>query len=94
MAKGSTLPVLQETQRVGLVSKLWTTEEGKVRGGKPFTRGSLHATLTNVLYTGMVDHKGVLYTGEHDRIIDQDTWDRVHEILRRNGSDKGATVQE
>ena len=93
MAKGSTLPVLQETQRIGLVSKRWTTEDGKVRGGKPFTRGSLHATLTNVLYTGMVDHKGVLYPGEHDRIIDQETWDRVHETLRHNGSTKGATVR-
>ena len=93
MAKGATLPVLQETQRVGLVSKRWTTEDGKVRGGKPFTRGSLHATLTNVLYTGMVDHKGVLYAGEHDRIVDQETWDRVHETLRRNGSDNGATVR-
>ena len=93
MAKGSTLPVLQETQKVGLLSKQWTTEDGKVRGGKPFTRGSLHATLTNVLYTGMVDHKGVLYAGEHERIIDQNTWDKVHETLRRNGSDKGATVR-
>jgi site-specific DNA recombinase len=93
LAKGSTLPVLQETQRVGLVSKRWTTEDGKVRGGKAFTRGSLHATLTNVLYTGMVDHKGVLYEGEHERIIDQETWDRVHETLRHNGSDKGARHQ-
>jgi len=93
LTKGSTLPVLQETQRVGLVSKRWTTEDGKVRGGKAFTRGSLHATLTNVLYTGMVDHKGVLYAGEHDRIIDQKTWDKVHETLRRNGSDKGATTR-
>jgi site-specific DNA recombinase len=93
MAKGSTLPVLQEIQRVGLVSKRWTTEDDKVRGGKAFTRGSLHATLTNVLYTGMVDHKGVLYPGEHDRIIDQETWGRVHKILRHNGSNKGATVR-
>jgi site-specific DNA recombinase len=93
MAQGSLLPALQETQRIGLVSKHWTTEDGKVRGGKPFTRGSLHATLTNVLYTGMVDHKGVLYTGEHDRIIDQETWDQVHETLRHNGSTKGATVR-
>jgi site-specific DNA recombinase len=93
MAQGSLLPALQETQRIGLVSKHWTTEDGKVRGGKPFTRGSLHATLTNVLYTGMVDHKGVLYAGEHDRIIDQETWDRVHETLQHNGSTKGATVR-
>ena len=47
MAQGSLLPALQETQRIGLASKHWTTEDGKVRGGKPFTRGSLHATLTN-----------------------------------------------
>src|ERR1035438_3550098 len=93
MAQGSMLPALQETQRIGLVSKHWTTEDGKVRGGKPFTGGSLHAPLTNVLYTGMVDHKGVLYTGEHDRIIDQETWDQVHETLRHNGSTKGATVR-
>src|ERR1035437_6641701 len=42
---------------------------------------------------GMVDHKGVLYAGEHDRIIDQETWDQVHETLRHNGSTKGATVR-
>jgi site-specific DNA recombinase len=41
----------------------------------------------------MVDHKGVLYAGEHDRIIDQKSWDTVQETLRRNGSDKGATVR-
>ena len=75
------------------MTKRWTTEDGNVRGGKPFTRGSLHAILTSVLYTGMVDHKGVLYQGEHDRIIDQKTWDKVHETLQRNGSDKGATVR-
>jgi len=93
LSQGSLLPVLQETQRLGFVSKQWTTEDGKVRGGKPFTRGSLHATLTNVLYTGMVDHKGALYAGEHDRIIDQETWDRVHENLQNNGSTKGAVVR-
>jgi site-specific DNA recombinase len=90
---GSLLPVLQESPRRGLVTKRWTTEDGNIRGGKPFTRGSLHAILTNVLYTGMVDHKGVLYAGEHDRIIDQETWDQVHETLRHNGSTKGATVR-
>jgi site-specific DNA recombinase len=93
LKRGSLLPVLQETQRIGLASKRWTTEEGKVRGGKPFTRGSLHAILTNVSYTGMIDHKGVLYQGEHDQIIDRETWERVHQTLQRNGGDKGATVR-
>lgn len=90
---GSLLPVLQESARRGLVTKRWKTEDGNLRGGNPFTRGALHATLTNVLYTGMVCHKGVLYPGEHDRILDQATWDRVHETLQRNGGDKGVTVR-
>ena len=91
--RGSLLPVLQESARRGLMTKRWTTEDGNVRGGQPFTRGAMHAILTNVVYTGMVDHKGVLYPGEHDRIIDQETWDRVHETLRHNRSTKGATVR-
>jgi site-specific DNA recombinase len=93
LTKGSTLPVLQESQRIGLTSKRWTNGVGKLRGGKQVTRGLLHSILTNVLYTGMVDHKGTRYAGEHDRIIDQVTWDKVHETLRRNGNDKGATVR-
>ena len=91
--KGSLLPVLQEIQRIGLVCKEWTTEDGKVRGGKPFSKGSLHSTLTNVIYTGMVDHKGVLYPGEHERIVDQKLWEKVSETLHRNGSDKGAVTK-
>src|ERR1017187_3814696 len=55
---GSLLPVLQEAQRRGLVTKRWTTEDGKVRGGKRIAKGTLHGILTNALYTGMVDHKG------------------------------------
>lgn len=93
LERGSLLPVVQESLRLGLVTKRWTTEDGNIRGGKPLTRGGLHGILTNVLYTGMVDHKGTLYPGEHDRIIDQETWDRVHTTLRRNGGDKGATVR-
>ncbi len=36
MKKGSTLPVLQETQRIGLVSKHWTTEDGMRRESGPY----------------------------------------------------------
>ena len=90
---GSLLPVLQEAQRRGLVTKRWTTEDGKVRGGKRIAKGTLHGILTNALYTGMVDHKGTLYPGEHERTIDQNTWDRVHETLQRNGVDKGASIR-
>jgi site-specific DNA recombinase len=90
---GSLLPVLQEAQRRGLLTKRWTTEDGKVRGGQRIAKGTMHGILTNAIYTGMVDHKGSLYPGEHERIIDQNTWDRVHETLRRNNGDNGASIR-
>jgi hypothetical protein len=90
---GSLLPVLQAAARRGLLTKRWTTEDGRVRGGQGISKGTLHGILTNAIYTGMVDHKGALYPGEHDRIVDQNTWDRVHETLQRNGADKGASIR-
>jgi len=90
---GSLLPLLQEAERRGLLTKRWTTEDGKVRGGQRIAKGTLHGILTNAIYTGMVDHKGCLYPGEHERIIDQNIWDRVHETLRRNNGDNGASLR-
>lgn len=90
---GSLLPLLQEADRRGLRTKRWTTEDGKVRGGQRIAKGTMHGILTNAIYTGMVEHQGCLYPGEHERIIDQNTWDRVHENLRRNNGDNGASLK-
>ena len=90
---GSLLPVLQEAERRGLATKRWTTEDGNVRGGQRIAKGTMHGILTNPVYTGMVDHKGSLYPGEHERIIDQNTWERVHETLRRNTGDNGSSLK-
>ncbi len=90
---GSLLPLLQEADRRGLRTKRWTTVDGKVRGGERIAKGTMHGILTNAIYTGMVEHKGCLYSGEHERIIDQNTWDRVHENLRRNSGDNGASLK-
>jgi site-specific DNA recombinase len=90
---GSLLPLLQEADRRGMLTKRWTTEDGKVRGGQRIAKGTMHGILTNVIYTGMVDHKGSVYPGEHERIVDQKTWDRVHQTLRRNDRDRGASLR-
>src|SRR5580658_10386688 len=77
VAKGSTLPVVQETQRIGLVTKQWTTEAGKVRAGGPFALNSLRRLLTNILYAGAIRHKGQSYPGEHAAILAPGAWERV-----------------
>jgi site-specific DNA recombinase len=87
------LPVLQELERRKWRMKRWTTKDGLTRGGKPFTKGALHALLTNVIYTGKVDHKGTIYAGEHEAIITPSVWEQVQRILRRNGCPNGAPTQ-
>jgi site-specific DNA recombinase len=89
LEKEGLVPVLQELDTRGWKSKQWTTEDGKIRGGKPFGKAALHGLLTNVIYTGMVNHKGDVYPGEHVAIVDQRTWDRVQTILHQNGRGNG-----
>ncbi len=87
------LPVLQELERRRWRMKRWTTRDGLTRGGKPFTKGALHALLTNVIYTGKVDHKGTIYAGEHEAIITPAVWDQVQKTLRRNGRNSNAPTR-
>jgi len=68
----------------GLHSKLRTLRSGKVIGGKPFTRGHIYQLLSNPIYIGKVRHKGEVFDGLHDAIIDQGTWDRVQSKLAKN----------
>jgi hypothetical protein len=45
-----------------------------------------------VVYAGKVNYKGALYDGEQERIIDDDTWNKVQERLNRNGRRGGRNV--
>jgi site-specific DNA recombinase len=90
---GSISAVWQEVERRGWRTKRWTTEAGVVRGGKPFHKSTIYYILSNAIYTGMVDHKGVLYPGEHERIVEQRVWEKVQSALRVAGRTNGAIVK-
>ncbi|MBT8342778.1 MAG: recombinase family protein [Desulfatitalea sp.] len=87
------IPVVHELQRRGWTTKYWTTKKGRELGGKPFRKASLFRLLTNTIYTGNVDFKGTIYKGEHEAIMDAETWQRVQETLRRNGKTGGERVR-
>ena len=55
--------------------------EGVTRRGKPLDKGGLYKMLANQVYIGKAVHKGVAYDGEHEAIIDQALWDKVHTIM-------------
>ena len=43
--------------------------------------GCLYKLLNNRTYIGKAVHKGTVYPGEHEAIISQALWDKVHSIL-------------
>jgi site-specific DNA recombinase len=77
----------------GWANKQWTTRKGKVRGGNPFDKNGLFKMLTNVAYLGKVKYKSEVHEGEHDAIVDPAVWQRVQQLLTRNGRTGGAAVR-
>jgi len=49
---------------------------------RPFGRGNLYHLLSNVIYVGSIRHKDRVYDGEHDAIIDRETFAEVQRLLR------------
>ena len=87
------IPVVREIDRRGWLTKRWTTRKGIERGGRPFTKNSLHRLLTNVTCAGKVNYKGCLYEGEHDALVETDLWQRVQDALRTNARTGGRDVR-
>jgi hypothetical protein len=75
-------------QRLGLRTKQRTLLDGRQCGGTAFSRGHLYLIISNPLYIGRIPHKGNSYEGEHDAIIDAETWDNVQAQLATNARRK------
>lgn len=86
---GSLLPVVQELEARGWKNKIWRTQKGNERGGRPFDKCSVYALLTNPLYAGMIKHNTELFRGEHEPIIDSGVFEQVQRQLNKNGRGKG-----
>ena len=55
--------------------------------GRPsayMSRGALHNLLKSPIYIGMLHHRGALYPGQHEAIVDKDVWDEVQAKLKTN----------
>jgi site-specific DNA recombinase len=87
------LPVVQELERRGWVSKRWTTRKGRERGGRPFTVTTLYKLLTNVTYAGKVRYKNEVHQGEHAALVDPAIWQRLQAQMQSNGRSAGAPVR-
>ncbi len=82
--RGSLLATVEELNRRGWTTKVWTTKKGIRRGGDPFQKNRLHHLLTNVTYLGKLRYKDEVHEGEHEAIVDAETFQRVQEMLQGN----------
>jgi hypothetical protein len=80
--------VAAELRTRGWVTKQWTSRGGTQHGGRPFTERCLARLLGNVTYTGAVNHKGEIYDGEHEAIIETPLWREVNQLLSPQQSPK------
>ena len=83
---GTVKKLVEESGRLGLVTKRRIRSDGQSTGGQSFTRGHLYQLLTNPIYVGEIAHKGVTYPGQHDAIIDRKVFDAVRSGLDNNAA--------
>jgi len=87
---GSAMKVAETLNAEGHRTKTWMTKAGKVREGHAWDKGTVNRVLNNVKYLGQVSHRGTLYDGEHEAIVDRRTWDRAHQVLATNHNARAA----
>jgi len=85
---GNVRRVKEEADRVGLTTKRRSGTDGRMRGGRPLSRGYIYKLLGNPLYVGRIAHKGKTYEGQHPAIIDAGTWDAVQSKLAANACER------
>ena len=84
----------------GIVTKRRNTKIAKYQGGIPFTYGPLAYFLNNRIYLGEIHHGGKWFKGDHEAILDRQTFERVQNLLKTNRitrrikhSESGALLQ-
>jgi site-specific DNA recombinase len=75
------IPVVQELEKRGWLTKRWQTHKGHFRGGQRVTKSSLRHLLTNPVYLGKVKYKKEVHPGEHQAIVDPVVWQQVQDLF-------------
>ena len=90
---GSAAELVRELAIEGRTTKAWQTQNGQFREGRPIDQQYLFKMLRNRIYLGEIQHKDSSFPGQHEAIIDQDTWDLVHAFVdrRKQGPRVGIT---
>mgnify|MGYP001576122808 CR=1 FL=1 len=78
---GSVFDLRDDLAASGITAKRHVSVSGNVTGGGLIERGALYHLLQNHLYRGEISHKGQIYPGQHEAIIDEELWNLVQAKL-------------
>ena len=81
-----------ELEQRGIVSKRRPGRAGSSAGGNRVKGGALYTLLQNPVYRGQVRHKGNVYPGQHEAIVDADLWQIVQDRLAANRQERTLAV--
>ncbi|MBL8651099.1 MAG: recombinase family protein [Sphingopyxis sp.] len=84
LALGSVYALQAELAADGILTKSRVLKDGRNYGDKNFSRGALYQMLRNRIYRGEITHRGNIYPGEHDEIVDAETFALVSYRLDGN----------
>ena len=85
---GSTLKLMDDLAANGIRTRERMLSCGRKIGNVHFGRGPLGHLLKNQVYIGKTKHKDAVYDGEHDAIIDMETFEKVQSVIASNNNDK------
>ena len=74
-------PLTAYLNRTDIRTKVRIGADGRKAGGQHYFRGGLYQLLRNHIYVGEIEHKGSVYTGEHEGIVDRELWNQVQALL-------------
>jgi len=80
---GSVTTVVKELTAQGFVNKY----------GQRLDKGRIYKLLNNRVYVGEALHKGTAYPGEHEAIVGQSLWDRVHAVMAEGARAKAGRTR-
>src|SRR6185369_12414913 len=86
----SVLDIVRRCDRQGWRNKQWTTQDGKLYGGSPLRRGHIYNLLSNIVYSGRFRVGDDIVAGEHEAIIDQETFEKTQARLKLTAVTPGA----
>jgi len=89
----SLIDVCRVVNERGWTTKTTTYKNGRHKDGVAWNKARLYDILANVTYVGQVLHKGELYPGEQEGIVNERVFAEVQTILQHNSNNGGADTK-